>query len=100
VELVASQDPNAQPVNLKRTIDDPSEIDRLASYFPGMDSDRRSRIYGRWIPWLTVEFVRADGSVISVRSDYRDWTEGEGRGDFPVRGDLGGYVREVLGKSQ
>lgn len=79
---------------LTRDLDQRSAND-LAAYFPGVGTNRRSNWADGRMNRVEIVFHRNNGSVeVDVSGDYQCWSEGNGHGDFEVRGNL----REYLGR--
>lgn len=86
-------DPAARPVRVRRMVEHPAEIDRLASYFPDMGWPRLSVVFMFWRPCMAVRFTDRGGRVLTVHTNYRHWNDGKGCGDGAVRGDLAAFAR-------
>lgn len=97
-KLVVVRNPLGEPVQFATTVEDPAAIDRLESFFPGMGRPRLSFVARFWMPRVTIHFQKHDGSELTVRSDYKAWTDGKSTGDARVRGELADYVESLRNK--
>jgi hypothetical protein len=89
-ELHFVGDPQWRTLDVLFHIEDQREIEHLLSYFPHAGEDRRSDMFAPWETALWARFVRDDGHVLAVGSDYQFWRV-NGSGDWEVEGDLKAY---------
>lgn len=87
-------DDASQVVNSTKRVDQ-AAADRLAAFFPGLGTGRKSRKAGAWIANVKIQFYRPDGTVLVVTSNYQDWNQGPS-GDLPVNGDLRGHISKMF----
>lgn len=95
-EVTIVWDDQDRRVNLTKRIAKQTEIRRLLSFFPDVGRGQHSPVAEPWEGAVKVRFARADGSVVTVRSDYESWNEGHG--DWPVEPGFTDYIRELLEK--
>jgi beta-lactamase regulating signal transducer with metallopeptidase domain len=78
------------------TVTDVAEVAKLAAFFPDVGHGRKAPQAGGWLAGATIDFTRADGTVVHVTVSQNDdltvWSEGQG--DWPVEGDLRAYLIE------
>lgn len=78
-------------------IDKPGIIHKLASFFPGLGSGRRSRVGVLTFKDLQWRFTKADRSTITVYTKKcRYWGSDVDRGDLDVKGDLRSYLEALF----
>ena len=77
--------PEGVPQQDSREITGSKEVNRLASYFPGLGKKRESNYGSGWQKSADIWFFRDDGSSIrlSVAPALDTWAEGNG--EWPVR---------------
>ena len=83
------------PPRQMKAITDPNQIKRLVSFFPGLGR-RRSHSGAGWEAEVIVTLTSVDGSVVVVKITDNLDTWSRGRGDFSVKGDLAGFLRELF----
>lgn len=90
------------PQPLKITLTDKKEVAKLAAFFPKVGQGRESYRAAGWIAGLVVEFTQPNGKTVRVsvsgNDDLTVWTEG--KGDWPVKGDLKTHVTMLRKLSQ
>jgi hypothetical protein len=96
---------------------DATTAERLASFFPGLGTGQRSNMAGSWLPTMTIIFYEPDGNGLIVQSDGGSWIiknpprvepeittfmgpPGNPRGDFPVEGNLQGFIESLFKASR
>lgn len=88
------RDEQGRQVQLQKRVDDAEQIRRLAAFFPGAGTGRRSPTGGGWMTRVRVVFTRTDGTMADVGSDFTHW--GEGLGEFPAEPGLEQHVRSLF----
>jgi hypothetical protein len=79
------------------TLEDPVQIQKLISFFPGAATGRQSPTTSAWTTKAEVRLIRADGSSLKIKSDYRVWSEANpASGDFPIRGQFRHFVNSLF----
>ena len=74
----------------------PEEVQKLASFFPGLGTRKRSNPPASWVTLVFVKLSRADGSSVTIRSNYEHWNDGTADGQWFVDGDLEAYVNKLF----
>lgn len=74
---------------------EPTEVAKLASFFPGVGTGKSNAGGGGWIGTGSIDFTRATGKTTHVMYDlhYRVWSEGHG--DFEVEPGLRDYLMSI-----
>lgn len=95
-----TKDPN-RPIFLRRgesvKIDDRVVVGKLAEFFPGLGSGRKSGAGVHSPPILDFAFVKEDGStVVAYTKLYRYWGSDGDQGDFDVKGNLKSYLEALF----
>lgn len=94
--------PEGAPQQDSREITDPKEVNRLASFFPGLGEKRESDYGSGWLKSADIWFYRdAENSVrISVAPALDTWAEGNG--EWPVHGPkkFQTYFRTLFAKNE
>lgn len=79
------------------TINDPSIVQGLAAFFPGLGSGRRGFIGILAARDMQLRFAKLNGGAITVYIKlYRYWGSDIDRGDLCVKGDLESYLRALF----
>ena len=93
--------PSDRPVEAGKakvlTLDRREDIDALAAFFPGVGQGRASSRAGAWEADVVVKFAAPAGKTVRVTVSLAESppTWSEGRGDWPVKGDLGAFLRKL-----
>jgi hypothetical protein len=91
-------DANENPVKTTSiTVEDPTQLQKLLMFFPGIDTNRQSPTKSNWKSHVDIRFFREDKTSLKISSDYKVWTENTGaNGDFPLRGPLRQYINTLF----
>jgi hypothetical protein len=89
----------------KIQVTDEDEVNRLASFFPGLGRRKWSRSAAKWLSFDEIQFEMTDGRTVAVQVyDYeRTWRWSSGSeygGDFALRDGFGEYFRQLLEKKK
>ena len=78
-------------------VTDASEVNRLASFFPGLGEDRKSGKAGNWMAQVRIEFLTKGGKslIVLVDPDFECWNEG-GHGDWNLSSEFKPYLLKLL----
>jgi hypothetical protein len=78
-------------------IDDAATIEQLTAFLPDVGKGKKSDTAAGWESSAVIRFDRKDKSTLRVATDFDDWSEGHG--DWPVRGDLAGFVERKFAEA-
>jgi hypothetical protein len=80
----------------RKTITAREELDRLASFFPGVGEGKHSGIAGGWKAGYWVKFERADGKSVQLTVNHQGTTWSEGQGDWDAPPGLKEHLDRLL----
>jgi hypothetical protein len=96
VDVRRSYDSSGRAAEGKLTVTDPVLINRLLSFFPGVDRPATSNHVAHYVSWATLDFFRADGSYVRVGTNYELWRNGLGAGDREVTPGFGAFLDQLF----
>ena len=84
-----------QNVNRQFATSQPSQVQKLATFFPEMEKRATSGESAAWIAAATLTFHHADGSEVVVFTNFSRWNTNDRR-DREVSGDLRSYLLTII----
>ena len=84
------------PVERTKKIVDSADISGLTLFFPYLGQGKQSDVTGGWESVVSIDFIKADGTILHIVTDFETWSEGQENGDWPVKGDLENYVNKLF----
>ena len=88
------KDPACGIAEVSTTLTDPKEVQELSTFFPHLGEHRHSPHNFGWVFKMQVVFTADDGTTVTVRTDYWEWSEGNG--DWETDPKLNDYVSALL----
>jgi hypothetical protein len=89
-------DAQRQSKEIKRTIQNPEEVRKLASFFPRMGEGKESDEAAAEEAFGTITFTRKSGEPIRVSVSHSLDAWSEGQGDWPLSKDFEPYFLRLL----
>jgi len=76
-------------------VTDQKQLEALLAFFPEMDRGKEAWRAGGWETGVEIKFAKRDGKAISVAAPHELEVWSEGKGDWPVNGDLKAFLLKL-----